>query len=72
MKTSAILLSLLTVAIWGFNPAVAKLGMTELPPFAILSVRYLLTALFFLPFAKVCRGELKLLFLVAFFCQRGQ
>lgn len=67
MKTSAILLSLLTVAIWGFNPAVAKLGMTELPPFAILSVRYLLTALFFLPFAKVCRGELKLLFLVAFF-----
>ncbi len=67
MKTSAVFLSLLTVAIWGFNPAVAKLGMTELPPFAILSLRYLLTALFFLPFAKVCRSELKLLFLIAFF-----
>jgi len=67
MKVSVVLLSLLTVLIWGFNPAVSKLGMLEIPPFAFLSLRYLLTGLVFLPFAKVARSEWKALFLVAVF-----
>lgn len=66
MKISTVLLALLVVAIWGFNPAVSKLGMLEVPTFAFLSVRYLLTALIFIPFAKVERHELKMLFWVAF------
>ena len=66
MKISTILCALLVVAIWGFNPSVSKLGMLEVPAFAFLSIRYLLTALIFLPFAKVRRNELKMLFLVAF------
>lgn len=65
MKLSAVFLALLVVIIWGVNPAVSKLGLQEIPPFAFLTVRYALIALFFLPFARPTKHELWQMFLVA-------
>lgn len=61
MKATHILLALLVVVIWGINPAISKLGMLEIPPFVFLTVRYLLTGLLFLPFAKFKRQDLKII-----------
>lgn len=65
MKLSAILLSLLVVLIWGINPAISKLGLEQIPPFAFLTIRYIIVALIFLPFAKPTKHELWQLFIVA-------
>lgn len=62
-----IFLALFVVVIWGINPAVAKLGMLEIPPFWFLSLRYLFTVLIFLPFAKVQREDWKVIFVYAIF-----
>ena len=64
MKVSAILLSLLVVAIWGINPAISKLGMEEIPTFTFLTIRYAVIALAFLPFARPTKKELIQLFFV--------
>ena len=50
-------LAVLVAAIWGFFPAMSKLGMLEIPPFAFLAVRYALTFLVFIPFAKVHKND---------------
>jgi O-acetylserine/cysteine efflux transporter len=53
------------VFIWGINPAVSKLGLAEIPPFAFLTIRYIIIALLCLPFARPTKTELKQLFIVA-------
>lgn len=55
------MLALLVVMIWGMNPAIAKLAMLEIPPFAFLALRYLLTFLVFIPFAKVRPADWKII-----------
>ena len=65
MKFSTVVLALLAVAIWGFHPAVGKLGLLESPPFAFLTIRYTLISLIFLPFARPTKKELVQLFFVA-------
>ena len=65
MKISTVLLAILAVAIWGFHPAVGKLGLLEIPPFAFLTIRYAIISLIFLPFARPTKQELIQLFFVA-------
>ena len=65
MKLSTIFLALLAVAIWGFHPAIGKLGLLEIPPFAFLTIRYAIISLLFLPFARPSKQELIQLFFVA-------
>lgn len=65
MKLSAILLSLFVVMMWGINPAISKLGLQEIPPFAFLTIRYIIVSLLFLPFAHPTKHELWQMFLVA-------
>lgn len=65
MKLSAILLSLFVVMMWGINPAISKLGLQEIPPFAFLTIRYIIVSLLFLPFARPTKHELWQMFLVA-------
>lgn len=65
MKLSAIFLSLLVVFIWGVNPAISKLGLQELPPFTFLTIRYVIVALMFLPFARPSKKELWQLLFIA-------
>lgn len=44
------LLALITVTLWGFIFVAAKEAVTDMPPFAILSVRFLVAAILLLPF----------------------
>ena len=52
MHPKAILLTLLVVIIWGSNFIFIKIGVSELQPLALLSLRFLLAGLIFLPFMK--------------------
>lgn len=58
-------LALVVVVIWGFFPAISKLGMLEIPPFAFLAIRYALTFAVFIPFAKVQKSDWKIIVLFA-------
>lgn len=51
-------LVLLVMAIWGFNYAFAKLGLLELPPFALLAIRFFLVGVLAVPFARTPRRHL--------------
>lgn len=52
MSFRDILLALLVIFIWGGNIVAIKIGVTELPPPIILTIRFALTGLIFLPFMK--------------------
>lgn len=68
MPFSDILLALLTVVIWGGNVVAIKVGVNELPALVILTLRFALTALIFLPFIKWPeRRKLFLLFEISFY-----
>lgn len=68
MPVRDILLALLVVVLWGGNVVAIKIGVTELPALVILSLRFALTALVFLPFIKIPpRSQWRLLFGVSFY-----
>jgi len=48
----SILLALFVVLIWGINIVVIKIGVTEIPPIALLAIRYGLSGLLLIPFMK--------------------
>jgi len=52
MKLRDILLSLLVIVIWSGNFIAIKLGIHELPPLVLITLRFLCTTLVFLPFIK--------------------
>jgi len=52
MRITDILLALLVMAIWGFNFAVAKIALTELPPILLTALRFSLVALVLLPLTR--------------------
>ncbi len=52
MKLRDILLALLVIFIWGGNFIAIKMGLDELPPTVLITLRFLCTALVFIPFMK--------------------
>lgn len=52
MKLRDILLALLVIFIWGGNFIAIKLGIDELPPTVLITLRFLCTTLVFIPFMK--------------------
>ena len=50
--------SILVVLSWGLNFAISKIGLAEIPPFLLLSIRFGLAGFIFLPFAKFDRKNL--------------
>lgn len=52
MPLRDIVLALLVILIWGGNIIAIKIGVTELAPPVMLTLRFALTALVFLPFIK--------------------
>ncbi len=52
MKLRDILLTLLCILIWGGNFIAIKYGVMELPPMVMITLRFLTTALLFIPFIK--------------------
>lgn len=57
MSLKHALLALLAVILWGLNFAISKMGFDYLPPLAFLSLRFVLTALIFLPFIRSVSKE---------------
>lgn len=60
-----IILSLLIVLSWGMNTAISKIGLAELPTFHLLTIRFMLTGLIFLPFAKLKKEQISSLLKVS-------
>ncbi len=52
--------------IWGFNFAIAKIGLAQLPPIFMMSLRWALVGLLLAPFVKPPRGRWRPVLLVSF------
>ena len=61
-----ILLFVLIAVIWGFNFAIAKIGLDQLPPIFMMSLRWTLVGLLLAPFVKPPRGQWRPVLLVSF------
>jgi O-acetylserine/cysteine efflux transporter len=57
---------LLIAMIWGFNFAVAKIGLAQLPPIMMMALRWGLVGMLLAPFVKPPRGRWRKVFLVSF------
>lgn len=62
-----ILLALIVVFIWGANFVVAEDAVSQIPPFLLVAIRYLVVAIFFLPFTRRNGLPWKYIILVGFF-----
>lgn len=71
MKLSSIIIAVLIVASWGFNSAIGKIGVMQVGPLAFLTVRFILAALIFLPFARVNKNQLRWLFIITLLLNVG-
>jgi len=61
-----IFLFVFIAVIWGFNFAVAKIGLAQLPPIFMMSLRWALVGLLLAPFVKPPRGRWRPVLLVSF------
>jgi O-acetylserine/cysteine efflux transporter len=59
------LLAFLVVAIWGINFVVIKLGVAEIPPFLLTTLRFALVAALIVPFFRLPRAEAKWILLLS-------
>lgn len=50
-------IALLVVTIWGLNFVMVKLGLSEIPPFLFMAMRYGVVALILIPFVKWPKGK---------------
>jgi O-acetylserine/cysteine efflux transporter len=57
---------LLIAMIWGFNFAVAKIGLAQLPPIMMMALRWGLVGMLLAPFVKPPRDRWRQVFLVSF------
>ncbi|MCE8022259.1 EamA family transporter [Halomonas sp. MCCC 1A11036] len=65
MPLRDLLLGLVIVAIWALNIIVIKLGVTELPPLLLTTLRFILVAALLVPFHPVARHQLPFLMLLS-------
>ncbi|WP_111414034.1 DMT family transporter [Billgrantia lactosivorans] len=65
MPLRDLLLGLSIVAIWALNIIVIKLGVQELPPLLLTTLRFLLVAALLVPFHPVARHQLPFLLLLS-------
>lgn len=66
MPLRDLLLGLLVIAIWALNIIVIKVGVDELPPLLMTTLRFMLVAILLVPFYPVSRAQLPFLFLLSF------
>ena len=50
---------LLVMLIWGINFVVVKVGVAEIPPFLLTSIRFILVGAFLVPFYPLPKGKIK-------------
>lgn len=65
MTAIDVLTLLLVTLVWGFNFAVVKIGLAQLPPILFVSLRFFLVAALLLPFLKWPRHKRGLILLLA-------
>ncbi|MFI0472437.1 DMT family transporter [Halomonas sp. HMF6819] len=65
MPLRDLLLGLLVIAIWALNIVVIKVGVAELPPLLMTTLRFALVALILVPFHPVSRAQLPFLLLLS-------
>lgn len=58
MSARDIAFAVLILAGWGFNGAIIKLAIPQMPPLAFLCLRFFLSGILFLPFSRFSRQEL--------------
>jgi O-acetylserine/cysteine efflux transporter len=59
IKPLHFLLVVLVILIWGFNFAMVKIGLLDLPPLLLTSLRFLGVAVILVPFVKPPKGRFK-------------
>ncbi|HBN61826.1 MAG TPA: EamA family transporter, partial [Halomonas sp.] len=59
------LLGLLVIVIWSLNIIVIKVGVAELPPLLMTTLRFILVAALLVPFYPVARAQLPFLVLLS-------
>lgn len=64
MSPQHLLFALLIDLVWGFNFVVARVGVTEIPPLLLITLRFSLTALLLFPFLRWKRGQMREIILV--------
>jgi O-acetylserine/cysteine efflux transporter len=57
MRPLHIAIALLVITIWGLNFVMVKLGLSEVPPFLFMALRYGVVALILIPFVKWPKGK---------------
>ena len=60
-----LMLGLLVIAIWALNIIVIKVGVAELPPLLMTTLRFMLVAALLVPFYPVARAQLPFLLLLS-------
>ncbi|MBZ5486069.1 EamA family transporter [Halomonas aquamarina] len=66
MPLRDLLLGLVVIAIWALNIIVIKVGVAELPPLLMTTLRFMLVAIVLVPFYPVSRAQLPFLLLLSF------
>ncbi|WP_018916351.1 DMT family transporter [Vreelandella zhanjiangensis] len=66
MPLRDLLLGLLVITIWALNIIVIKMGVIELPPLLMTTLRFMLVAILLVPFYPVARSQLPFLLLLSF------
>ncbi|WP_392565183.1 EamA family transporter [Utexia brackfieldae] len=66
MPFSSYCLALLVVIIWAYNNIAVKMGVGEIPPMFLITLRFLVVAILVVPFTRIKRDQIKTLVLLAF------
>ncbi|GHB19360.1 DMT family transporter [Salinicola rhizosphaerae] len=65
MPIKDLLIGLGVIAIWAFNIIVIKLGIEDLPPLLVTTLRFMLVAALIVPFTRITRTQLPWLLMLA-------
>ena len=65
MPLRDLLLGLTVIAIWALNIIVIKLGVADMPPLLLMTLRFMLVAALIVPFTRITREQLPWLLLLS-------
>lgn len=65
MPVRDLLLGLTVIAIWALNIIVIKLGVADMPPLLLMTLRFMLVAILIVPFTRIERTQLPWLLLLS-------
>lgn len=58
--------AILVMVLWGLNFPVAKIGLEQFPPLAMMALRFTVVAALVVPFVKMPRGRIREIALLSF------